>query len=89
MPVSRFNQGWFNSGRRARFKAERQAHLSGNLTLLPESSYRATAHHYFRHGWNSVTRSELNAYLNHGEPPQRLNAEQHISQIRQQIGANA
>ena len=89
MPVSKFNQEWFNTGRRARFKAEKVARLSGALTVLPESSYRATAHQYWRHGWNSVTRQELEAYLNNGETPQRLNAEQHITKIRKQLGAHA
>lgn len=89
MPVSKFNQEWFNTGRRARFKAEKVARMSGTLTLLPESSSRATAHWYWRHGWNSVTRHELDAYLNEGDAPKRLNAEQHITQLRQQLGAHA
>lgn len=86
MPVSKFNQEWFNTGRKARFRAESVARKTASLTLLPESSYRATAHQYWRYGWNSVTRHELETYLENGELPKRLNAEQHITQIRQQIG---
>lgn len=57
--TSRFNKQWFQWGREARLNAEQTAFESGQPVYLPESSYNATAASYWRQGWNSITREEL------------------------------
>jgi hypothetical protein len=86
--MSRFNREWFDSGRKARFKAEAVSKKSGELTILPESSYNATAHSYWRQGWNSVTKQELTAWFNGSTKPQRIDAEQHITTLRNNLGVH-
>lgn len=87
MTLSRFNREWFDSGRKARFKAEAESRKSSELTILPQSSHNATAHSYWRQGWNSVTRQELEDWLNGNSKPRRVDAEQHIAHLRNQLGA--
>ena len=89
MSISRFNREWFDMGRKARFKAEAASQKSGELSILPESSYNATAHSYWRQGWNSVTRQEVEDWINGKAKPRRIDAEQHIARLRNQLGAQS
>ena len=87
MSISRFNREWFDMGRKARFKAEAASQKSGELSILPESSHNATAHSFWRQGWNSVTRQDLNEYLNQSSSTRNAAAKHQLAQLRHQLGA--
>lgn len=87
MTISRRNREWFESGRLARLKAEAQSQKSGELSILPQSSHNATAHSFWRQGWNSVTRQDLNEYLNQSSSTRNAAAKHQLAQLRHQLGA--
>ncbi len=86
--MNKVNKDWFNRGRKARFAAEKQAAISNQLPVLPESSFNATAHSYWRRGWNSVTKQDLQEILNNGVPESRSTPLSHISAMRNNLGVN-
>ncbi|WP_102798744.1 hypothetical protein [Bowmanella denitrificans] len=62
--MSRHNQQFYDMGRKARFTAELTAWQSQRATQMPLSSHNATAHSYWRQGWNSVSLAEIQQYIN-------------------------
>lgn len=89
MTISRRNREWFEAGRLARLKAEAQSQKSGELSILPQSSHNATAHSFWRQGWNSVTRQDLNEYMNQATTNRNALAKHQLAQLRNQIGATS
>lgn len=98
MTVSKFNQQWYDMGRKARFQATLEAALSRQAVILPESSYNATAASFWRDGWNSCTLQELTEYVKaktgkggSSATPKLSHADQAnpIESIKQRLGVSA
>ena len=90
MSISRFNREWFDMGRKARFKAEAASQKSGELSILPESSYNATAHHFWREGWNSISLAEMREYLDThlGRKSTPVSQDHPLTAIKQRLGSS-
>jgi hypothetical protein len=80
MTLSKFNQQWFDDGRKARLAAQLHAYQTKTPVHLPLSSYNATAAEHWRNGWNSVTREDIK---NHCQPRNLLDTQNsYVCQIR-------
>lgn len=88
--MSKRNQEWFESGRKARFKATLEAARNHTAVLLPESSYNATAHHFWREGWNSISLAEMREYLDThlGRKSTPVSQDHPLTAIKQRLGSS-
>lgn len=86
MTLSKFNQAWYDMGRKARLAAQLHAYQNKTAVHLPLSSYNQTAAEHWRNGWNSVTRDEIKQHCNpNAQPPLQTNNP--IANARRAIGA--
>jgi hypothetical protein len=84
MTLSKFNQQWFDDGRKARLAAQLHAYQTKTPVHLPLSSYNATAAEHWRNGWNSVSIDDIKKHCL-PQPPSAAKINDPIANARRAI----